>query len=253
MAADHTMRAVSAAPARGRNVGEASAAAATHVILIEGRALARDCIERAIDEQGHYRVDSYSSIEDWLTAKDLVPTNAVILFSLVGGPYNYEIIGKLISDANESNNRIVVMSDDEDPSSIAKSLQLGAHGYIPTSLSLTEALCALRFVADGGTYAPANILVDAFQNFAQADSESPQHSDIFTPRQAAVVKALCSGKPNKIIAYELNMCESTVKVHVRNVMRKLKAKNRTEVAVLVQKLNEPAALGGFQHRELART
>jgi DNA-binding NarL/FixJ family response regulator len=46
------------------------------------------------------------------------------------------------------------------------------------------------------------------------------------------VEALRRGKANKIIAYELNMRESTVKVHVRNIMKKLKAKNRTEVAFL---------------------
>ena len=49
------------------------------------------------------------------------------------------------------------------------------------------------------------------------------------------MEALKRGKTNKIIAYELNMQESTVKVHVRNIMRKLKATNRTEV---VYKLNE---------------
>ncbi len=38
------------------------------------------------------------------------------------------------------------------------------------------------------------------------------------------------GKANKIIAFELNLCESTVKVHVRSIMRKLQARNRTEVA-----------------------
>lgn len=42
--------------------------------------------------------------------------------------------------------------------------------------------------------------------------------------------------PNKLIAYELNMCESTVKVHVRTIMKKLKARNRTEVAFLTQSL-----------------
>ena len=60
---------------------------------------------------------------------------------------------------------------------------------------------------------------------------------MFTARQGAVIRALCSGKANKIIAYELNMCESTVKVHVRNIMKKLKAKNRTEVAVMFKSLD----------------
>jgi DNA-binding NarL/FixJ family response regulator len=50
----------------------------------------------------------------------------------------------------------------------------------------------------------------------------------------AVIRALQQGKPNKVIAYELNMCESTVKVHVRNLMKKLKAKNRTDLAIKTQ-------------------
>ena len=43
-----------------------------------------------------------------------------------------------------------------------------------------------------------------------------------------------SGKSNKVIAYELGMCESTVKVHVRRIMKKLNAKNRTDVAIKSQ-------------------
>jgi DNA-binding NarL/FixJ family response regulator len=56
-----------------------------------------------------------------------------------------------------------------------------------------------------------------------------------TARQTSVANALRQGKANKIIAYELNMCESTVKVHIRSIMKKLHATNRTEVAY---KLNE---------------
>lgn len=52
----------------------------------------------------------------------------------------------------------------------------------------------------------------------------------FTARQSAVAEGLRRGKANKIIAYELNLCESTVKVHIRNIMKKLGATNRTEVA-----------------------
>ena len=55
-----------------------------------------------------------------------------------------------------------------------------------------------------------------------------------TTRELAVVRAIQQGKSNKIIAYELNMCESTVKVHVRNLMKKLNAKNRTDVAIQAQ-------------------
>ena len=61
-------------------------------------------------------------------------------------------------------------------------------------------------------------------------------SGMFTMRQAEVVQALRKGKANKIIAYELNLRESTVKVHIRNIMKKLKATNRTEVAYKINDL-----------------
>jgi DNA-binding NarL/FixJ family response regulator len=50
----------------------------------------------------------------------------------------------------------------------------------------------------------------------------------------AVVEALRRGRANKIIAHELNLRESTVKVHIRNIMKKLNATNRTEVAYKIR-------------------
>ena len=55
--------------------------------------------------------------------------------------------------------------------------------------------------------------------------------NVLTGREISVVRAIQQGKSNKVIAYELNMCLSTVKVHVRNVMRKMDARNRTDVAM----------------------
>ena len=52
----------------------------------------------------------------------------------------------------------------------------------------------------------------------------------FTQRQAQILDCLRRGMANKLIAYELNMCESTVKIHIRNILKKLKATNRTEAA-----------------------
>jgi len=64
----------------------------------------------------------------------------------------------------------------------------------------------------------------------------------FSPRQLQVLELLQQGKQNKIIAYELGMCESTVKVHIRHIMRKLNARNRTQVVLLTNnRSNRPVA------------
>src|SRR3984885_6574425 len=72
-------------------------------------------------------------------------------------------------------------------------------------------------------------------------SPVPRPSGGVTAREVAVIRAIQQGKPNKVIAYELNMCESTVKVHVRNLMKKMKAKNRTDLAIKTQTALQPHA------------
>jgi DNA-binding NarL/FixJ family response regulator len=83
------------------------------------------------------------------------------------------------------------------------------------------ALAALNLVAAGGSYFSEDLL-------SEPEGE-PRSRDTLTSRQSEVLSELRKGKPNKIIAYELGMSESTVKVHVRNLMRKLGATNRTQV------------------------
>ena len=70
-----------------------------------------------------------------------------------------------------------------------------------------------------------------------AEQEQSGASD-FTPRQADVLKLLLQGKSNKVIARELDMQECTVKVHVRQIMKKLNAANRTEAVINAAKLRK---------------
>jgi DNA-binding NarL/FixJ family response regulator len=58
-----------------------------------------------------------------------------------------------------------------------------------------------------------------------------RHAPEFTERQYAVLVCLCRGDPNKVIGRKLGMTETTVKVHVREIMRKLGVSNRTQVAI----------------------
>jgi DNA-binding NarL/FixJ family response regulator len=92
------------------------------------------------------------------------------------------------------------------------------------------AIEAIRFILVGGTYAPTDYLLTT-NPLDLATPTSLSATSILTARELSVVAGIKQGKPNKTIAYELNMCESTVKVHMRNIMKKLHAKNRTEVAM----------------------
>jgi RNA polymerase sigma factor (sigma-70 family) len=122
---------------------------------------------------------------------------------------------------------IVVLSDNGDSTQMMDALTYGVRGYITTALSSEVAVGALRLVCAGGTFLPVSVLMDA----AVGNSLS-RVLDRFTPRERQVLKVLQEGESNKAIAKRLNVQESTVKVHVRRVMRKLNAKNRTQAAIL---------------------
>jgi len=119
---------------------------------------------------------------------------------------------------------------------IRVALQNGAHGFISTrTSSIRTAVAAIRFVKSGGTFAPLDLLfgdeLDPPVEKADLSKNNP-----LTQRQMAVLSHLHQGKANKIIAHELGMSESTVKVHVRNIMRKTGATNRTQAAFKAQKI-----------------
>jgi DNA-binding NarL/FixJ family response regulator len=132
----------------------------------------------------------------------------------------------------------MVLGKNDDLNKVLLALSQGANGYISISSGFDVFLQALRFVGAGGTYVPAQCILEAKQAPAAASEQAPV--SVFTNRELAVIQAIRKGKPNKVIAYELSMCESTVKVHVRHIMKKLHAKNRTDVAIKSAELSAPS-------------
>jgi DNA-binding NarL/FixJ family response regulator len=123
---------------------------------------------------------------------------------------------------------VIVFSDADsmEQSKIMRStLKCGARGFVPTqTATLSITLAAIRLVRAGGTFVPVDLLL------APRTDRVPPQQNRLTSRQGAVLNHLQQGKANKIIAYELGMSESTVKVHVRNIMHKMGATNRTQAA-----------------------
>jgi len=122
---------------------------------------------------------------------------------------------------------------------VAAAFNLGVRGYLPSSLPIRQATDAIRLVESGGNFVPQSALCLAASAGKEPETMPAQPKaglPGLSPRQLQVLRLLQQGKQNKTIAYELNMCESTVKVHVRHIMRKLHARNRTQVVVQTQQM-----------------
>jgi DNA-binding NarL/FixJ family response regulator len=133
----------------------------------------------------------------------------------------------------------IVLSDRDDVDEVNRALTCGVRGYIPTSVECEVAIAVIRLISAGGTFVPADALRAAtakHDNKTEAERRGRSDELDLTPRELSVIDLLREGKPNKLIAAKLEMQESTVKVHVRNILKKLHVANRTHAASVANRL-----------------
>ena len=200
------------------------------IAIIDRRALGRETLTQALAIDGRFRVRAFADIDQWELNADRDETALILLEwgAFSSHQLSLETALQTLVSAHPDL-PVVVLGEDEDPCHVIEILAQGVRGYIPTSVSLSVVIGALCLAMAGGTFVPAS----ALQNAGRERPERRQsvHSMLgLSERQAAVAEAVALGKPNKIIAYELDLCESTVKVHIRTIMKKLQARNRTEIA-----------------------
>jgi DNA-binding NarL/FixJ family response regulator len=125
----------------------------------------------------------------------------------------------------------IVLSDKAEPDEAVAAARMGLNAFISTSVEPHVALQTFTLVLNGGTYFPRDALLRAWE-LQPGTANEIEEIDGLTPRQSQVLQRLRLGRSNKRIARDLSVQESTVKVHVRDIMRKLGARNRTEAALL---------------------
>ena len=169
------------------------------------------------------------------------------------------VIGALSPDS-----KMAVVSDLDCSAEVKAALTMGFDGFLPSNISPDLGLRALTFILNGGSYFPPSAIGEPNPQEDPAD-EPPQDSlknsapltpltgggrpktihdepegearvPCLTRRQREVLVLLKEGCPNKVIANRLGMTEATVKVHMRQIMRKLGAENRTQAAICAAKL-----------------
>lgn len=208
------------------------------LLIVDARALDRECFAQSLVAHGvGMNIAHFGSIEEFRPKRKDLPKLSAVLFNVggkrIGDAQIRDQIGKLLAEFEQI--PVILLADTDELPQIFQALELGVRGFIPTSVGIGVCIEAIGLAMAGGVFVPASSVL-AMRRLIESGSESRPLAGMFTSRQAEVVEALRRGKANKIIAYELNLRESTVKVHIRNIMRKLKATNRTEVAFKINDL-----------------
>ncbi|MCA1551098.1 response regulator transcription factor [Bradyrhizobium sp. BRP19] len=133
---------------------------------------------------------------------------------------------------------IVIVSGHQDPQIIAGALSLGVSGYILKSSSKQELAQSIGEVLRGAVCVPA-----AYRGLVRPQRAAGPAQDLLkrlhelTPQQLRVLEMLKRGLQNKQIAFELNISETTVKVHVSDILRKLNVLSRTKAIVEMSRID----------------
>jgi DNA-binding NarL/FixJ family response regulator len=225
----------------------------TRFALIDSRPLTRISISHLLTTiSDDFVILPYSDIDEFVAKYLECPCKAeMIVFNLGSARISENHIsnGILRLKLELPNLPLVFLSDHDELSEIVDAIQIGARGYISSVFNPSTVIQSLRLVMEGGAFIPHNALLEITEKTTKfREEERPSGAKIDSPvlqtltsRELEVFELVRRGNSNKIIAYELGMQESTVKVHTRKIMTKLKAINRTHAAFLGSQITEGKA------------
>ncbi len=206
------------------------------VALIDTRTLIRECLALSLQEKLSLSILTYPDSATWSRDPAAASTCVIILSAedLGSADLRREFLREL-SGRNAA--PVVILSENTSAQNVADAVRCGARGFIPTKASLDVTAEAIQLVLAGGCFIPATVMEsDKRQEFASAPKTMALTE--FTPGENRIVEPLLQGKSNKAIAYDTGLAESTVKYHIRSILRKLRTRNRTEA---VTKLSQTLA------------
>ncbi len=202
------------------------------VLIIDDHTLFRSGIRLVLQRQDNFAVvgEAGDALEGIKLAKKLQPD--VILQDLhMPGTSGLEAIPLLREEAPQA--QIVMLTVSEDAEDLLEALRIGARGYLLKNIDTEFLLDSIRRAANGeSVMSPqmAGKLADAMRSPSKGTSPAPDTNKL-SPRERETIVLLARGASNKEIARELNLAESTVKIHVQGILRKLNLASRVQAAV----------------------
>lgn len=203
------------------------------VLIIDDHTLFRSGIRLLLQRQDGFEVvgEAGDGLEGVKIAKRLEP-DVVLLDLHMPGIGGLEALQLLQEDLPQV--QVVMLTVSEDAQDLLEALRIGARGYLLKNIETDFLLDAIRRAAAGeSVMSPqmANRLADAVRAPQSNTKTSPAAAAKLSPREAEIIAMLAAGASNKEIARRLELAESTVKIHVQGILRKLNLSSRVQAAV----------------------
>jgi len=203
------------------------------VLLVDDHTLFRSGIKALLQRQKDFEVvgEAGDGLEGIKRAKSLKP-DVVLLDLHMPGISGREAVQLIVEGVPET--KVVILTVSEDAEDLLETLQAGAHGYLLKNIDANYLIGAIRSAADGEAVMSPQMTAKLMQNVrtAAVTAAAPVvDRERLSPREREILGFLARGASNKEIARSLDLAESTVKIHVQNILKKLNLISRVQAAV----------------------
>jgi two-component system nitrate/nitrite response regulator NarL len=201
------------------------------VFLIDASRLFREGLRRIFSGSLFAAVHEACSVHDALPSiESLQPSLVLVNFPDSGEPLT-EGIGQIRAAAPST--RIVVLTETIRADRFAEALSAGVDGYLLKNMSADALRQSLRLVLLGEKVFPTDLARLLTSDWMTARNGAAQmgHVNGLSHREMQILGYLLNGAQNKQIARDLEICEGTVKIHLKAILKKIGVQNRTQAAI----------------------
>jgi two-component system, NarL family, nitrate/nitrite response regulator NarL len=212
-------------------------------LLVEPNTLLREGLKRILAETPYGLVASAASLDE---ARRMWATENTPFLLIIDAANDHEAICRQMQLLKEErpSARMVMLVDHYDLKQVLVAFQAGADAYLIKSVSCEVLVKSLDLVMLGEAVFPSAVLnlVRDHANGADGDESEGNEAEAsdmeqkhppkgLSVRETVILRCLMEGDSNKLIARKFDITEATVKVHVKAILRKVHAKNRTQAAI----------------------
>ena len=202
------------------------------VLLVDDHNLFRSGIKLLLQRHQDFQVvgEAADGLEGVKRAKELKP-DIVLLDMHMPGLNGREAVQLIHQD--QPGGHIVMLTVSEDEDDLAHCLQAGAAGYLLKNIDADYLIASLKKIMQGESVISAEMTAKLVAQLRKgpATPAAPSEADKLTPKEREVLSQLAAGLSNKEIARKLDVAESTVKIHLQSILRKLGLSNRVQAAI----------------------
>ncbi|KHS43702.1 two-component system response regulator NarL [Hafnia paralvei] len=202
------------------------------IILIDDHPMLRSGVKQLISLEPQLKViGEASSGQQGIELAEKLDPDLILLDLNMPGMNGLETLDQLRT--RTLSGRVVVFSVSNHEDDVISALKRGADGYLLKDMEPEDLLRSLHQAAAGQVVLSEALTPVLAANLRESRPSSERDVQQLTPRECDILKLIAQGLPNKMIARKLMITESTVKVHVKHLLKKMKLKSRVEAAVWV--------------------